>query len=193
MVSLGTTGRTTPKARERVSQEEGETYNETKKKQTKQQVHTREAKTSQEACLIGVTQTTYSGNTRGGLGMLRGFCPPWGPTPRPAAPPGPGPAPPPETPTGRFRQDSTPKEVQRGWGGKQRKSPPRKHCFFFPPFFLVRVAQIPLQSHRLWAGGTMTIHVSTGLSPRPRALMVPLMAAPHNGPVIGVEQRLTPI
>lgn len=135
MVSLGTTGRTTPKARERVSQEEGETYNETKKKQTKQQVHTREAKTSQEACLIGVTQTTYSGNTRGGLGMLRGFCPPWGPTPRPAAPPGPGPAPPPETPTGRFRQDSTPKEVQRGWGGKQRKSPPRKHCFFFPPLF----------------------------------------------------------
>ena len=34
-----------------------------------------------------------------------------------------------------------------------------------PPFFWVRVAQIPFQSHRLWAGGTMTIHVSTGLSP----------------------------
>lgn len=131
ILSLGATGWTTPKARETVSQEEEETYNETKKKQTKQQVHTREAKTSQEACLIGVTRTTYNRSRRGGLGMLRGFCPPRVPPHPPGAPPGQGAAPPPETPTSRFRQDSTLKEVQRDWGSKQRKSPPRKHCFSF--------------------------------------------------------------
>lgn len=65
------------------SKRKQETYNETRKKQTKQQAHTREAKTSQEACLIGATRTTYSGSRRGGLGTPRGFCPPRGPTPPP--------------------------------------------------------------------------------------------------------------
>lgn len=151
ILSLGATGWTAPKARETVSQEEEETYSETKKKQTKQQVHTREAKTSQEACLIGVTRTTYNGSRRGGLGMLRGFCPPRGhPTPQ-AHHQGKGlPLPQRHPPADSDR--TAPRKKSRGTGeaNKGNHHPGNIPFLFFS--FLVRVVQMPFQSHRLWGG-----------------------------------------
>ena len=81
--------------------------------------HTREARTSQEASLIGVTRTTYRG-ALGGQGMLHGAYP------RPRA----CPAPSPETHTHRFRQDSAPERGSEEAGAANRKEPStdQKHC-----------------------------------------------------------------
>ena len=49
--------------------------------------------------------------------------------------------------------------------GKQTKEITTQETLLFFFSFLVSVVPIPFQSHRLWVGGTMTIHISTGLSP----------------------------
>lgn len=76
-----------------------------------------------------------------------------GPHPAPTCTTGQGPASSPETQTSGFRQDSTPKRGSEGVRKANRKKTTiaRKHCTFFF-FFFVRVAQIPLQSCRYWAG-----------------------------------------
>lgn len=108
-------------------------WNDKEQKQTKQQVHTREARTSQEARLIGVTWTTYRG-TREGQGMPRGPCPAQGLAQPPLHHQGKGLPLPQRHALADSDRTAPQKEAQRGWGGKQKENNHRQKallCLLF--------------------------------------------------------------
>lgn len=103
----------------------------------------------------------------------------------------PGPAPPPETHTSRFRQNNTPKEAQRDWEGKQKITTQETLLFFF--FFFGKSCPNSFPKLQALGGGHHDDSDSHWPFTSAKALMIPLMAAPHNGPGTWAEQRLTPI